>query len=52
MSDCEQQLMGYSNEKARQVLTLLNNDQITELKQRVYKGGYTNNKSSARRSGR
>ena len=43
---------GYSNEKARQVLTLLNNDQLTELKQRVYKGGYTNNKSSARRSGR
>ena len=43
---------GYSNEKARQVLTLLNNDQLTELKQRVYKGGYTNNKSTARRSGR
>jgi len=35
---------GYSNEKARQVLTLLSNEQLTELKQRVYKGGYTNNK--------
>jgi len=41
---------GYSNEKARQVLTLLSNEQLTELKQRVYKGGYTNNKS--RGSGR
>jgi len=37
---------GYSNEKARQVLTLLSNEQLTELKQRVYKGGYTNNKSA------
>ena len=40
---------GYSNENARQVLTLLNNDQITELKQRVYKGGY--NKSRNTRGG-
>jgi len=36
----------YSNEKARQVLTLLSNEQIAELKQRVYKGGYTNNRNS------
>ena len=41
---------GYSNEKARQVLTLLSDEQLTELKQRVYKGGYTNNKP--RNSGR
>ena len=41
---------GYSNEKARQVLTLLSHEQLTELKQRVYKGGYTNNKP--RNSGR
>ena len=40
----------YSNEKARQVLTLLSDEQLTELKQRVYKGGYTNNKP--RNSGR
>ena len=40
---------GYSSEKARQVLTLLSNHQITELKQRVYKGGYTN---KPRNSGR
>jgi hypothetical protein len=37
---------GYNNEKARQVLTLLSDEQINELKQRVYKGGYTNNRNS------
>jgi len=30
---------GYSNEKARQVLTLLNSDQINELKNKVMTGG-------------
>ena len=30
---------GYSNEKARQVLTLLNTDQINELKRKVTTGG-------------
>lgn len=30
---------GYSNEKARQVLPLLNDDQMGKLRQRVYKGG-------------
>ena len=30
---------GYSNEKAKSVLSLLNNAQIEELKQRIYKGG-------------
>jgi hypothetical protein len=30
---------GYSNEKARQVLSVLNQQQINELKQKVYKGG-------------
>lgn len=30
---------GYSNEKAKVALTLLDNDQIKELKLRVYKGG-------------
>lgn len=30
---------GYSNEKARQALTLLNDEQIEILKQKVYKGG-------------
>ena len=30
---------GYSNEKARQVLSILTNEQINELKLRVYKGG-------------
>ena len=30
---------GYSNEKAKQVLSLLNNAQLTELKQRISKGG-------------
>ena len=30
---------GYSNDKARQALTLLDNTQLTELKKRMYKGG-------------
>lgn len=30
---------GYSNEKARQVLSLLSNDQIVAIKQKVSKGG-------------
>lgn len=30
---------GYSNEKAKVALTLLDNEQINELKLRVYKGG-------------
>ena len=30
---------GYSNDKARQVLTLLNSDQINELKNKVMTGG-------------
>jgi len=37
---------GYSNEKARQVLTLFTHEQLTELKQRVYKGGHINNSSN------
>lgn len=30
---------GYSNEKARQALTLLSEQQLNELKKRTYKGG-------------
>ena len=30
---------GYSDEKAKSTLSLLNNEQIEELKQRIYKGG-------------
>ena len=30
---------GYSNEKARQALSLLTSDQINDLKKKVYKGG-------------
>lgn len=30
---------GYSNEKARQVLPLLNDTQMGQLKQRIFKGG-------------
>lgn len=37
---------GYSDEKARQVLDLLSNEQITELKKRNYRGGYINNGNS------
>jgi len=32
---------GYSDEKAKSVLSLLNNSQIEELKKRIYKGGRT-----------
>jgi len=32
---------GYSNEKAKSVLSLLNNKQIENLKHRIYKGGRT-----------
>jgi hypothetical protein len=30
---------GYSNEKARQVLSLLNDEQMGQLRQRIFKGG-------------
>jgi len=43
---------GYSNEKARQVLALLTNERLTELKQRVYKGGYNKSNKTRRGSGR
>jgi len=33
------QFYGYSNEKARQALALLDDTQLTELKKRMYKGG-------------
>ena len=33
----------YSDEKAKSVLSLLNNTQIEELKKRIYKGGRTKN---------
>lgn len=41
ISDVEvvKEYYGYSNEKARQVLTLLTSKQIDELKKKVYKGG-------------
>ena len=41
ISDLEniKQYYGYSNEKARQVLTLLSTEQINELKHKVAKGG-------------
>ena len=41
VSDVEvvKEYYGYSNEKARQVLTLLTSEQINDLKKKVYKGG-------------
>jgi hypothetical protein len=41
VSDVEvvKEYYGYSNEKARQALSLLTSDQINELKKKVYKGG-------------
>ena len=37
--DVVKKYYGYSNEKARQVLTLLSTEQINELKNKVAKGG-------------
>ena len=37
--DIIKQYYGYSNDKAKSVLSLLNNEQILELKKRIYKGG-------------
>lgn len=39
--DILKEYYGYSNEEAKSVLSLLNNKQIEELKQRIYKGGRT-----------
>jgi len=39
--DAIKEYYGYSNEKARQVLKVLTNNQINELKLKVYKGGKT-----------
>src|SRR5210317_2177720 len=41
VSDVEvvKEYYGYSNEKARQILTLLTKEQIEQLKKKVYKGG-------------
>ena len=41
VSDVEvvKEYYGYSNEKARQALSLLTSEQINELKKKVYKGG-------------
>jgi hypothetical protein len=40
--DVVKEYYGYSNEKARQALTLLSNEQIEQLKQKVSKGGKRN----------
>jgi hypothetical protein len=37
--DVVKEYYGYSNEKARHVLSLLSDDQLNELKVRLYKGG-------------
>ena len=37
--DIVKEYYGYSNEKAKSVLSLLNNRQIEELSKRIYKGG-------------
>ena len=40
--DVIKEYYGYSNEKAKSVLSLFNNKQIENLKHRIYKGGRTN----------
>jgi hypothetical protein len=37
--ECVKEYYGYSNEKAKSVLSLLTPDQIEQLKHRIYKGG-------------
>ena len=37
--DIIKQYYGYSNDKAKSVLSLFNNEQIQEMKKRIYKGG-------------
>ena len=39
--DIVKEYYGYSDEKAKSVLSLLNNKQIENLKKRIYKGGRT-----------
>ena len=41
VSDVEvvKEYYGYSNEKAKSALSLMSNEQIEQLKQRIYKGG-------------
>ena len=39
MIEVVKEYYGYSNEKARQALTLLSEQQLNELKKRTYKGG-------------
>ena len=41
--DVIKEYYGYSDEKAKSVLSLLNNTQIEEMKKRIYKGGRTKN---------
>jgi len=41
--DVIKEYYGYSDEKAKSVLSLLSNKQIEELKKRIYKGGRTKN---------
>ena len=39
--DCIKEYYGYSNEKAKSVLSLLTGDQIKQIKNRMKKGGRT-----------
>ena len=39
--DCIKEYYGYSNEKAKSILSLLTGDQIKEIKNRMTKGGRT-----------
>ena len=40
--DIVKEYYGYSDEKAKSILSLLNNKQIEDLRKRIYKGGRTN----------
>ena len=43
---------GYSNEKAKEVLVLLNADQIEEIRRQVYKGGTNDSRPKRVRGGK
>jgi hypothetical protein len=41
--DCVKEYFGYSNQKAKEALRILSEDQIAEIKRRTEKGGVKNN---------
>lgn len=49
--DTVKEYFGYSNEKAKEVLVLLNADQIEEIKKKIHKGGTNDSRPKRVRGG-